>query len=374
MFVTNRLKNTILKYLINIRGWRTTRKIIVIESDDWGSIRMPSRVVYEKALSAGYRVDLNPYEKYDCLLSEKDLFCLFEVINSFKDCNGYHPIITANCVVANPNFEQIKECSYKSYHNELIMDTFKKYSNHSGSFNLWLYALKKGFIKFQYHGREHLNVSLFMDALRNNDKNVMWGFENNIPGMISKSENGSWINKYVEATRFSNEKDMIEKINFFFDGLDLFESIFNYKSKTVIPTNYLWNSDYNKQLKKVGVDGLQGAYKLVNPLKKKSLIDFRYLGIQDNIVNLVRNNRLELSLTTNKNKEFLDCIEKTKIAFSMKKPSIISMHRINFAGEIFESNRTENLNYLFDYFAFITKKWPDVEFLSSDKLVEEILG
>jgi len=27
------------RYIANIPGWRTNRKIIVIESDDWGSIR-----------------------------------------------------------------------------------------------------------------------------------------------------------------------------------------------------------------------------------------------------------------------------------------------------------------------------------------------
>ncbi|NTW32234.1 MAG: hypothetical protein HGB12_06370 [Bacteroidetes bacterium] len=30
----------------NIPGWRTDRKILVIESDDWGSIRMPSKETY----------------------------------------------------------------------------------------------------------------------------------------------------------------------------------------------------------------------------------------------------------------------------------------------------------------------------------------
>ena len=32
--------------LLSIPGWRTNRHIVVIESDDWGSIRMPSKEVY----------------------------------------------------------------------------------------------------------------------------------------------------------------------------------------------------------------------------------------------------------------------------------------------------------------------------------------
>ena len=42
----------IKKWLINIPGWRTNRHIVVIESDDWGSIRMPSCEVDEECTLA----------------------------------------------------------------------------------------------------------------------------------------------------------------------------------------------------------------------------------------------------------------------------------------------------------------------------------
>lgn len=66
-------KQIITHNLLNIPGWRTKRKIVVIESDDWGAIRMPSRATYNKLLLEGYRVDKNCYEKYDSLATEKDL-------------------------------------------------------------------------------------------------------------------------------------------------------------------------------------------------------------------------------------------------------------------------------------------------------------
>ena len=42
------LKQTITHNLLNIPGWHTKRKIVVIKSDDWGSVHMPSREVYEE--------------------------------------------------------------------------------------------------------------------------------------------------------------------------------------------------------------------------------------------------------------------------------------------------------------------------------------
>ena len=69
----NRLKRKLLSFYINSRGWRTDREIVVIESDDWGSIRMPSKRVYDELLSKGFPVDILPYLRYDSLESNIDL-------------------------------------------------------------------------------------------------------------------------------------------------------------------------------------------------------------------------------------------------------------------------------------------------------------
>jgi hypothetical protein len=72
-------KSRVRNHIWNLSGWRTNRKIVVIESDDWGNIRMPSREVYEKCLRAGYPVDLIVYERYDSLVSKDDLELLYEL-------------------------------------------------------------------------------------------------------------------------------------------------------------------------------------------------------------------------------------------------------------------------------------------------------
>ena len=40
----------IRKNLSNIIGWSTTRKLVILESDDWGSIRTRSKVDYDALL------------------------------------------------------------------------------------------------------------------------------------------------------------------------------------------------------------------------------------------------------------------------------------------------------------------------------------
>ena len=117
----------IRKNISNIFGWSTKRKLIVIESDDWGSIRTRSKRDYDKMLRLGLNVDASIFTKYDCLESNQDLVRLFNVLIKFKDKNGNHPVFTPMCVVANPDFNKIKEKGYKNYYYEPFSETCKKY-------------------------------------------------------------------------------------------------------------------------------------------------------------------------------------------------------------------------------------------------------
>ena len=65
---------SIVRNLANLPGWRTNRKIVVIESDDWGSIRMPSKFAYSNLLKKGIDVDKSfLYDTLDSLEKKEDL-------------------------------------------------------------------------------------------------------------------------------------------------------------------------------------------------------------------------------------------------------------------------------------------------------------
>ena len=63
----HKLKSAISRNLINIPGFRTNRKIVVIESDDWGMIRMSSLKNIEKFKNKGYKISQCPYNSNDCI-------------------------------------------------------------------------------------------------------------------------------------------------------------------------------------------------------------------------------------------------------------------------------------------------------------------
>ena len=150
MFFNNNFGNIVKQNIINVLGAKTKRKIVVFESDDWGSIRMPSKKTYNALLEKGLMVD-DPYNRYDSLASEEDLSALFEVLASFKDDFGNHPVFTANCVLCNPDFERIKAHNYEHYFFEPFNTTLTRHSGCEKSFELWLEGMDKGLFHPQFH-------------------------------------------------------------------------------------------------------------------------------------------------------------------------------------------------------------------------------
>lgn len=358
-------KRKITHNLLNIPGWRTKRHIVVIESDDWGSIRMPSREVYERLLKEGYRVDKNVYESNDSLAREDDLCALFEVLHRFKDRNGNHPIITVNCAVANPDFEKIKIDDFQHYYYEPFTETLKRYKGCEHSFELWKQGMTEKVFMPQFHAREHLNVARWMSDLQNNEVDTRHVFEYGIMGLFSKND---YRNNYQVALDDSEYR--LQPLNeVVSEGLDLFENIFGFKSKTFIAPCYTWKPELEKTLFEKGVIGLQGMVYQHNPGDKPIR---HFMGTQNQYgqIYTIRNCFFEPAQGSN----VYDCLNRMKYSFRWNKPAVISAHRINFIGAINEKNRTESLKQLDYLLSEILNKWPDVEFMSSDQLVDCILN
>lgn len=370
-------RNGILHYIYNLYGWHTNRKIVVFESDDWGSIRMPSKEIYEKCLKAGYRVDLNPYERFDSLLSSVDLNMLFDLLIGFKDSKGSHPVITANCVVANPDFVKIKEDNFENYYFELITDTFNRYPYHEKNFEIWKLAQKERIFFPQYHAREHLNVTLFMQALHSGNRDAHFGFNNGMPGCITL-DSKNYGNRFVEAMHYTSSRDKLEKIKIYLDGIDIFPKLFGYPSQTITPPNYLWCSDFDLPVYEKGVQYFQGIRLMREPINDNGYkVKKLYLGKRNKTgqIYLVRNAVFEPSIFTLKIKDPVDrCLSDIDFAFRCRKPAIISSHRINYVGYIDEKNRDSSLKYLNKLLNRMLKTWPDIEFMSSLDLGKIIRG
>lgn len=363
------LKNSIelrtFRYINRRRSWRTDRKIVVIESDDWGSIRMPSREVYEASLANGIAVDKCTFCKYDSLATVDDFDKLYKVLQEHKDFKGNHPVVTANTVVANPDFNRIQEDNFNEYHIELFTDTIKRYPN--CDFSAWQYGMDQKLFYPQFHGREHLNVGRWFRLLKSGQEHINFAFQNKYTG-LSNITSKDIKHSIQAALDFDNEYDKWFGIQSIAEGLYIFEKVFGYKSKSYIATNYLWHEDINKVLSVKGVKYIQGVERQNQPSSDKS---YHYLGEvnEHNQIYLTRNIIFEPMLG-NKTRYFNSAIKSIESSFRLRRPAIISTHRANYIGAIFEENRDDNLNILNNLLREIVIRWPDVEFMNTQQLGE----
>lgn len=369
------IKQTITHNLLNIPGWHTNRKIVVIESDDWGSVRMPSREVYEEFLRKGVAVDRDPYCRYDCLATADDLSALFDVLTSVKDKNGHHAVLTADAVVANPVFDKIKESGFTEFFYEPFTETLKRSSKHEGAFELWKQGMTTGIFHPQFHGREHLNVKKWMRALQEGDEVTRLAFDLGSFGLTSDVDPRIKLN-YMGAFNSGLDQDIAEYDSILTEGLQLFEQLFGYKSESFIATTYTWSPKIEPILKRNGVKFLQGMVHQHIPLDDDTTFAYKkdnFCGRKSNngLTYLMRNCYFEPSQGS---ADARDCLERVKIAFRWHKPATISMHRLNVIGAIDESNRTKNLADLKWLLKEIVRLYPDVEFMSSDELGRTIIN
>jgi len=359
------------KELYNMVGWRTRRHLIVIESDDWGSIRMPSREVYDEFMRRGVRVDRDAYCQYDGLATRHDLENLFEVLQSVKDKNGRPAVITANTLSANPVFEKIRKSDFQEYFYEPFTETLKHSAAHTGAWEMWQQGMDSGVFRPQCHGREHLYAKKWLQTLQQGNSITRTAFDLGTWGLTAHVD-PSIKEYYMGAFNSSEPEDIAAFETILTEALDMFEQIFGYRSESFVATTYEWSPKIEPCLRKNGVKYIQGIIAQKIPKGDDKGVKMRYNGFQGTrtragLIRLFRNCFYEPSTKPGYN-YVADCLNRIEIAFKWGKAANICAHRLNFIGSIDSSNTDRNLPEFQHLLQEIVKRWPDVEFISSDEL------
>lgn len=352
------------------RGIKTDRHIVVFESDDWGSIRMPSSQARDRLLGKGVKLKApNTYDRVDTLASDDDLSALMEVLDSVRDKNGNPALMTLNCVVANPDFQRIKANGFERYYYEPFTETLRRYPNHSHAYEYWQEGIQKKLFRPQFHGREHLNAMKWLHCLQAGDPYAMAGFEEEMYSVLCGANGYNY--RVLDAYNIDSEEEYLFQKQAIEEGLDLFEKLFGYKSASTIAPCYTWDEYTENVLLENGVNYLQGGvYQKHSKLysQKHSIETKRWMGQKNsnNQMYFVRNCSFEPTERAALNEE--RCMKEISNQFKWHHPAIVSCHRQNFIGALDPHNRDVNIRRFKTLLRNIVKIYPDVEFMSSDQL------
>lgn len=353
----------------NLVGFTTKRKLLVISVDDYGNVRIGSQQALQNLEKNGLK-KRSIFDQYDALETEEDLLSLFEVLNSVKDKNNRPACFTPFALAGNIDFERIIESGYQSYFFESLKDTFEKL-NEFKTYELIKEGIRNKVFLPQFHGREHVNVSLFEKLLSERNRSLMVNIENRSFSRITDAEGKSL--PYSIAFHAQDYVSIEKQKEIIAHGTIVFKEVYGYSPSNFMPPSATASLVLNSSLYANGIRFFDSYRFRNNPsafLKK----EYIYTGkrVSDSHTSyLVRNVVFEPCQN-----QTLDSVgialQQIKAAFMMGKPAIISSHRVNFCGRIDESNRAFGLKSLRRLLVEIKKIWPEVEFISAAELGEII--
>lgn len=360
----------------NSMGKGFDQKYVVIESDDWGSIRQPSRALYDAQMNRGGRPDRDPFFRYDSLERNKDLELLLEVLTRHKDAHGYPAVITPNYAVANPDFEKIRKGSFAQYHYETIEETLQNDPGCNGVQVLWRQGMNGGVWAPQLHCREHVQIEKWMESLRRGDVETVWAFSNRMvstAGSIASGNRYAYMDAFNYASVTDQSRDQVERIAS--DAVRMFTQLFGRAPETFVAPCYVWNDALEEALHLNGIYSMQGGWYQWVPEGNGSLQKkVHYNGeIRGGQLYTVRNCLFEHSLF-GEGDAVESCLKQMESAFRWHRPAIISSHRLNYMGRIEEANRGRGLRLLGELLKRICRTWPDAVFISSSDLTDLYRG
>ena len=351
----------------NFFGWKTKRKIIVFESDDWGSFRFKNKSIRDKYIrkfdSRLWMHNNDSFESFD------DLYALSEVLDSFKDSQNRSVCFTFLMNPSNPNFKKIEADNFKYFYFEPFLETLEKRQDGKQIFHWYKNALQENLIEVGFHGREHLNVKQWMSDIRNGNDVAIRSFNDRVWG-LSKVYEPNVRSSYRATFDLTSKQDLGDLRTNIEEGIALLNDTFCQNTTYFLPPNGIYHLNLNPALVTNGIKfiGLPKLYN--NPLEhrwyQKKLF---WLGKKTNekLTVITRNVMFEPGSPRHGN-WIETALTQIAVAFKNKQPAVISTHRANYVGDLNTDNKKRGLDQLSNLLLQIKSKWPDVEFMTSSQL------
>lgn len=371
-----RLKTLGILNAKNLVGWRSDRKIVVLSVDDYGNVRLESRAARRRMDRQGLKI-YSRFDALDTLETRRDLEALYEVLTSVSDGEGRPAVVTPFAVPCNINFEMMAETGYVNYFFEELPDTFQKLSEsdpdaYGGAWELWKEGIELGLMVPQFHGREHLNVRMLEEKLAERDHEVLTALKNRSFTSISSNSRPVSPLAAFDFWKFDENEEFIGIIE---DGCRRFENVFGYRATNFTPPSFTAHPVLNDTLRRQGIEWIDAAIMMKEHqgegrYKRK----FNYTGkvTAGGLHVMVRN--VVFEPTSNRAIDWPSYgLRQVEAAFRLRRPAIISSHRVNYCGHIDEENRKSGLIALENLLHGITERWPDVLFMAANELGALIL-
>lgn len=278
--------------------------------------------------------------------------------------------------MANPDFERIASADFGQYFFEPVTQTARRSARTRQIVDLWKRGNADGYFVPQLHGREHLNIERWIRDIKNNDILLRLAFDHQtyaISSNLFSPRRESYLAAFdSETPAFGDERAQIVD-----DAVRLFEETLGFSPESFIAPNYNWDSAIEAALKVNNVSFIQSSRaQQVSRLSQRGKSFVRHYQGQRNShgqVYTVRNVQFEPA--ENPHIDWVGrALSEIASAFYLKKPAIVSTHRVNYMGHLCAENRSRNLKLLEQLLESVLQRWPDVQFWTTPELGRAMSG
>jgi len=359
----------------HLLGCQTPHRLVILNVDDYATIRLASRQAREKLQKRipdfGGQMDT-----FDALETRADLDALFEVLRSVRGADGIPPAFTAYALSANPDFNALR--NEGRYAPEALPDTFARLSAdqpdaYEGAWSLWREGMAEGLIHPQFHGREHVSVPLIEAKLVRGDDDLNANIEVESTAGLKAIPEMPGVG-FTHSFGLHDKSLLPQHREILADGLARFEAVYGFASRTFTPPAQQLYPSLDAYVHELGVEAIDKSFFYQRPVgngRRRPSINFLRPPTQKRAGTIVRTLSFEPTSGT-KSDPVGHALAQIDTAFRWRKPAIISSHRVNYAGHIDPKNRQQGLGALAELLQAIIKRWPDVRFITADALLDEM--
>ena len=353
--------------LKNALAQRSDQRIVVFESDDWGSQRVPSKAARDRLLAQGILSGKSAYDQ-ETLENAEDVATLCEVLGSVRDADGLPAVFSCFVNPANPDFDRIRESDFEGYFWEPTSQTLERRGDRAAVQAAWQSGRAAGLVDLEYHGREHLQVRLWMDFLRSSSV-VRAGFELGYYSVACEPVPPT-IRGFRAAYFFESPDEIPAMERIVVDGARLFEEEYGVRPHVFCAPNNVFHPELYRAVKTAGCNVIVRHARNLQPDGRGGVTQVwgnrrvREAGLSWYGRNAIFEPEQGYGIE--------HALRGIRSAFAWGVPAIVSTHRVNYVGGIDPRVRDRGARELGALLKAITKTWPDVHFMSSRALAKHL--
>lgn len=339
-------------------------QVIVFDSDDWGSQRIPSREAFLKLVDCGIITGLGDYDR-DTLESADDLSALTEVLAHARGSDGGPAVFSCYSNPANPDFEAIRANDFTRYQWKGLSGTLRARGDADEVLGAWREGREAGVLSPQYHGREHLQVEMWMAALRSSHQ-ARRAFDLGLYS-VPLPDVPQPARAFRAANFFMNFTEIEELAKVIRSGAHCFVSEFGTTPDIYCPTNNIFHPALYSAVRDAGCTAIIRHVRNLEPDGRGGVRSaWGTRGVAEAGLKWFGRNAEFEPLQRRGVEHALAGIAS---AFAWGVPAVISTHRANYVGGIDPAVRDQGLSALRTLLKEIQVRWPAARFASSKAML-----